>query len=123
MPKKKILVEEPEVKPEDEPEVEVEPKVKPILRKKQAPPTPPSPVENECSDEEDESTLVEERKIRGRPKKSTVQKQKRAPSLWMQCLQEHGYMVKGGSFKPTPKKGSPEYTKIRAVFDQRKQSQ
>lgn len=51
-----------------------------------------------------------------------VKKPPTKPSLWMQTLQKHGFMVKGGAFKPCPKKGSPEYEAVRKDFDEQKQS-
>jgi hypothetical protein len=39
--------------------------------------------------------------------------------LWLTVLKENGFMVTG-SFKPTPKKGSDDYNRVRKIFDERK---
>lgn len=101
---------------DEEPEIAPEPimKKKPSKRVngkavKQATP-PPSPV----TDDEDQDMPEKP------PKLTRSKKEKKPLSLWMTTLQEHGYMCKGATFKPTPKKGSPEYIAVRAAFDAKK---
>ena len=44
------------------------------------------------------------------PKKNTK------PKSFMEAAKSIGYMKKGQGFKPLPKKGSPEYNKIRSAM-------
>lgn len=75
----------------------------------------PAEVEAEVENEPEESEIAD---IPVAPRAAA--KPKRPLSLWMRTLQENGYMCKGAAFKPTPKKGSPEYEKVRAAFDAKK---
>lgn len=105
----------------DEPEVEQGEAVEAVKPKRAAKKKvviqQPEPVE--LSNSEDESAGEEEEapKARGRPR---APKEPKAPTLWLTCLREHGYMLKGAGFKPTPKKGTPEYEAVRKTFDARK---
>ncbi len=105
----------------DEPEVEQEEAVEVVKPKraalKKAVAKQPEPVELSNSESESAGEEEEAPKARGRPK---APKEPRAPSLWLTCLREHGYMMKGAGFKPTPKKGTPEYEAVRKTFDARK---
>ncbi len=81
------------------------------------------PVEAEAEPQEreveDESEEKAEPAPRGRPK-ATKKAAPKAPSLWLTVLKENGFMCKGGAFKPTPKKGTPDYEAVRKIFDERK---
>ena len=90
----------------------------------------PEPVEvnvaevsdmTESGSESEEPLPPKRGKAKPKPKPKQLPAPKtRQPSLWMAVLKENGFMVKGGEFKPTPKKGSPEYEKVRKIFDERK---
>ena len=71
------------------------------------------------SEEETPHVPLNWKPARGRPtgKKTAEPKE---PSLWLVTLREHGFMIKGGAFKPTPKKGSDDYNAVRAAFDAKK---
>ena len=77
---------------------------------------PLSDDESTETDHEREAPVVIKAK-KGRPAKKNAAP--RAPSLWLTVLKENGFMVKG-SFKPTPKKGSDDYNRVRKLFDERK---
>lgn len=55
-------------------------------------------------------------------KKNEVKKPKidRKKSLWMEILQENGYLVKGSS-RPMPRKDSDEYNKLKALYNDKRQ--
>ena len=38
------------------------------------------------------------------------------PLTYIQAAKKAGYMQKGGEFKKLPKKGTPEYNKIKALM-------
>lgn len=127
--KKVNMIQEPLVESDEEyePESAPAPKPKPVKRvlgktaKKVPKPAtpPPSPVaEPEAAEDAD---YPEEDEAPAPARKA--KKEKRPLSLWMQTLQEHGYMTRGSAFKPTPKKGSPEYVAVRAAFDAKKAGQ
>lgn len=75
-------------------------------------------VEADAEPAENDVEEKAEPAARGRPRAS--KKVQREPSLWLSVLKENGFMLKGGSFKPTPKKGSAEYIAVRKIFDERK---
>ena len=116
MPRKlKVVVEEPAIAAEPEVVEDEVSKAKPkASRKKPTAVLPPEPEETESSDESEEQPAA---KARGRPK---AEKKVREPSLWLECLRAHGYMLKGAGFKPTPKKGSSEYEAVKKDFDAKK---
>lgn len=122
---KKVVVEEPILENEVEPVERVIQKKKPVLKRqptikpKKQPEPEPEP-EREVSDSELYSSESEGEEPVKAPVKSRVKKEKKPLSLWMQTLQENGFMCKGGQFKPTPKKGTPEYIAVRAAFDAKK---
>lgn len=113
MPKKVTKIEEP-----------VPAKKLPVKRGAKAIPVPePVPVEPEeaySSSESEEETAPEPTPAPKGKVKVKVKAEPKKPSLWMQTLQKHGFMVKGGAFKPTPKKGSDDYITVRAAFDAEK---
>lgn len=80
-----------------------------------------SVVADEEPAEHDEEP-AEEEEPEPAPRKRGVAKAKgkKEPSLWLTVLKENGFMCKGGEFKPTPKKGTDDYKKVRAIFDERK---
>ena len=43
-------------------------------------------------------------------------------SMWRKACQEHGYLKKGGKFRPMPKKTDPEHAEIMATYMRMKQS-
>lgn len=110
---KKVVIEEPLVEHKEQVI-----KKKPLRREPAKPkivvPEPEPEVESDVSAESEQEEEVEQPK---QPVKSKVKKEKKPLSLWMQTLQANGYMCKGGAFKPTPKKGTPEYATVRAAFD------
>ena len=44
----------------------------------------------------------------------------RKKSLWMEILQQNGYLVKGSSL-PMPRKDSDEYNKLKALYNQKRE--
>ena len=119
--KKPIQEPEPELNNEDlvESESETDKELEPIPEKpKLIRQKAQKPVEVEAEQDEDEDDEPAVPQHRGRPK--ATKKEPKAPSLWLTVLKENGFMCKGGSFKPTPKKGTPEYEAVRKIFDERK---
>lgn len=54
------------------------------------------------------------------PKTKTTAKTRKGQkgeSLWVQALKQHGYMQKGENFRPLPKKGTPEYKRVKKTLD------
>ena len=41
---------------------------------------------------------------------------KKPKMTFIQAAKKNGYMMKGQGFKPLPRKGSPEYNKIKAAM-------
>lgn len=71
--------------------------------------------------------LVEEVYVFGSKKRGRSRshsKKKKTPPhllLWKKACQKHGYMLKGkGKFQKVPKKGTPEYKKIKATYEKMK---
>lgn len=128
-PKKKKPIEEPlpdivsdaETGSETDQEFEeaVLPQEKPKLIRQKAKKQVEVEAEPEDREVEDESEEKAEPAPRGRPK-VTKKAAPKAPSLWLTVLKENGFMCKGGAFKPTPKKGTPDYEAVRKIFDERK---
>lgn len=123
MPRKAKVVEPPSL-PQDT--------KAPIVAKRAAKPKPiPEPVSepevesNSETEEPQSSPQPPAPKSKKAPKLAPKPEAKpRKPSLWMQVLQKHGFMVKGSAaFKPCPKKGSDEYIAVRAAFDAEKAKQ
>lgn len=50
------------------------------------------------------------------PKKKGTGAQKLA--LWREAAKKNGFMIKGAGFKKMPKKGTDDYNKIRATYEQ-----
>ncbi|MGV8131491.1 MAG: hypothetical protein ACP5N7_05330 [Candidatus Pacearchaeota archaeon] len=63
----------------------------------------------------DKTNKKNEVKQKGRKKK-----EKKPVGLWITTLKENGYLLKGSEFKAPPKKDTPEYKKIREIFDEKK---
>lgn len=84
------------------------------------------PEDNSGTEYEDVTDSDFEQEVKAPPKRATKKEAKpkktRGPSLWMTVLKENGFMVKGGEFKPTPKKGSADYEKVKKIFDERKEA-
>lgn len=71
----------------------------------------------------EEPAEPKEKKGRGRPLKPKkdpkhTNYENSAIKLWNSILKENGYLNK--PFKPMPKKGSEEYIKIRAIYDEKR---
>ena len=65
------------------------------------------------------ATKPTKRRVKKAPSEAKKnQAKKNGLGAWRQACVKHGYMVKGGAFKPVPKKGTAEYKKIRATFDE-----
>lgn len=60
----------------------------------------------------------------GRKKPTTAKpKRKVKPSAWIKALKAEGYMKPGADFKPVPKKGTPEYEKVRRRMEKIKKQE